>query len=477
MSARTRLGYASGSLVTGAFNTLPGLLLLPYLTDTLGVGAALAGAVVLVPKVWDVLLTPLAGRIGDRSHGRWGPRRGHILGGGLGVAAAFALMFAGAAKGPAGALWAAAGFLLTATAFAFFQAAYAALPAEITASPQERVRLVGGRVAGIAVAALVAGSAAPAVVEAGGGGLSGHRWAGLFGALVIAAGTLGVFLGTSRAGATASTGSAGAPRDGGTRHPAGPRAWFAVLRGDPQYAALLRGAAALVVGTGVLLAGCPYYAEHVLERPGMTGVLVAAFVLPNLFTTGLWSRVGARYGHRRVLGLSCALFGGGSLLLFAAPVLPLFWAPVALLVVGAGHAGQLLFLYAMLAECSARDAVRTGRSRAGAMSGLFSAGEALGLAVGPFLMGLVLQLSGYVSSDTGHATGQSSGAAWGVLAGMALLPALATAAGLVLLRGFRPASPAPVDPAPVDPAPGAVAAAAAARAELTPAGGRPPVRG
>ncbi|WP_042804876.1 MFS transporter, partial [Streptomyces sp. C] len=134
MSARTRLGYASGSLVTGAFNTLPGLLLLPYLTDTLGVGAAVAGAVVLVPKVWDVLLTPYAGRISDRTRGRWGPRRGHVLGGGLGVAAAFALMFAGAAHGSAGALWAAAGFLLTATAFAFFQVAYAALPAEIATS-------------------------------------------------------------------------------------------------------------------------------------------------------------------------------------------------------------------------------------------------------------------------------------------------------------------------------------------------------
>ncbi|MEU9715466.1 MFS transporter [Streptomyces sp. NPDC047976] len=470
MSARTRLGYASGSLVTGAFNTLPGLLLLPYLTDTLGVGAAVAGAVVLVPKVWDVLLTPYAGRISDRTHGRWGPRRGHVLGGGLGVAAAFALMFAGAARGPAGALWAAAGFLLTATAFAFFQVAYAALPAEIATSARDRVRLVGGRVAGIAVAALVAGSAAPAVVEAGGGGLSGHRWAGLFGALVVAVGTLGVFFGTARA--TAPGGAASppaAPREAGLEAGraggAGPRAWFAVLRADAHFAALLRGATVLVVGTGVLLAGCPYYAEHVLERPGMTGVLVAAFVLPNLFTTALWSRVAARYGHRRVLVLSCALFAGGALLLPAAPLMPAFWAPVALLVVGTGHAGQLLFLYAMLAECAAGDAVRTGRSRAGAMSGLFSAGEALGMAVGPFLMGLVLQASGYVSSDTGHATGQGSGAAWGVLAGMGLLPALAAAAGLVLLRGFRPAA----QPAPAGPA-------KAVAAGFTPAGGRPPVR-
>ena len=36
---RVRAGYSLGSLVTGAFGTVPGLLLLPYLTDTLGVAA------------------------------------------------------------------------------------------------------------------------------------------------------------------------------------------------------------------------------------------------------------------------------------------------------------------------------------------------------------------------------------------------------------------------------------------------------
>ena len=32
-----RWGYGSGSVATGAFGTVPGLMLLPYLTDTLGI--------------------------------------------------------------------------------------------------------------------------------------------------------------------------------------------------------------------------------------------------------------------------------------------------------------------------------------------------------------------------------------------------------------------------------------------------------
>ncbi|AEV81631.1 major facilitator superfamily transporter [Actinoplanes sp. SE50] len=50
-------GYAFGSLVTGAFGTVPGLLLPPYLTDTLGVAAGVAGLLVLSPKAWDALST------------------------------------------------------------------------------------------------------------------------------------------------------------------------------------------------------------------------------------------------------------------------------------------------------------------------------------------------------------------------------------------------------------------------------------
>ena len=67
LPGRVRRGYGLGSVATGAFGTVPGLLLLPYLTDRLGIAAGLAGLIVLLPKAWDVLLNPIAGRVSDRS--------------------------------------------------------------------------------------------------------------------------------------------------------------------------------------------------------------------------------------------------------------------------------------------------------------------------------------------------------------------------------------------------------------------------
>src|SRR6187549_3473110 len=115
---RVLAGYSVGSLVTGAFGTVPGLLLLPYLTDTLGIAAGVAGLLVLLPKAWDVLVNPLAGRLSDQR----GDRRQFILLAGLALAVLFASMFAGPfGSGPDAGAYVAITFLATATAFALFQ--------------------------------------------------------------------------------------------------------------------------------------------------------------------------------------------------------------------------------------------------------------------------------------------------------------------------------------------------------------------
>lgn len=63
-------------------------------------------------------------------------------------------------------------------------------------------------------------------------------------------------------------------------------------------------------------------------------------------------------------------------------------------------------------------------------------GETFGLALGPGVYGLVLHLSGYVSSDTGAAAAQSDTARLGVLLGFTILPALLVAPPLLLLRHY-----------------------------------------
>ena len=55
------LAYGAGSIGSGIISTVPGLLLLFYLTDTLGVPAGLAGMAVLLPRLLDLVSDPIVG--------------------------------------------------------------------------------------------------------------------------------------------------------------------------------------------------------------------------------------------------------------------------------------------------------------------------------------------------------------------------------------------------------------------------------
>src|SRR5699024_5442539 len=151
--------YAAGSLGTGAFGTLPGLVLAYYLTDSIGVAAALATGLVLVPTVIDVLGYPLIGALTDRASHRSGRRTGLMLGGALALHVLFVATLAaraGWSTAAAGA-WVMGFFLLGSLAYSCFQVPYLALPAELTDDPGARVTILAWRVAVLAGTILVVG--------------------------------------------------------------------------------------------------------------------------------------------------------------------------------------------------------------------------------------------------------------------------------------------------------------------------------
>ncbi|MBQ1027002.1 MFS transporter [Micromonospora sp. C95] len=435
-------GYALGSLATGAFGTVPGLLLLPYLTDTLGVTAGVAALLVLLPKAWDVLVNPVAGRISDRTRSRWGARRPYLLFGGLALAILFGAIFAAPfGAGPASGAYVAVAFLATATAFAFFQVPYVAMPAELTSDYAERTRMMTWRIAVLALAILVAGAVAPLVRDAAGGGVPGHRWMGVFVAALIALGAVGAFLGTRSA-----------PQGAVGESEPSLRAQLTVAARNRPFRALLLCFVVQSAGVATILAGVQYFADHVLEDP-TTGptVLFVCFVGPALVVMPLWSRVGARVGKLAALVAASLILAAGGLALVAAPVLPAAVVYLLVALLGVGYAGQQVFALAMLPDCIAYDTARTGRRQAGVFTGVWTAGETFGLALGPGIYGLVLAVTGYVSSTTGTSATQSDTARLGVLLGFTVLPALLIGLATLLLRPYD-LTPARLSPATLPPA-------------------------
>jgi len=423
LPVRTRFGYAVGSLSTGAFGTVPGLLLLPYLTDTLAVSASVAGLLVLLPKAWDVFFNPIAGRISDRTTGKLGARRPFLIYGGVALAICFAALFIGpnTSSAAVNALYVAAVFLLCATAFAFFQVPYNALPAELTTSPSERTRLTAWRIAVLSIAILISGAGAPALRDAV-GGLAGYRIMGIAVGVLILVGAIGVFIGTARTRVAPPLPSIGTWRE-----------TIVAVRDCPSFRVLLVAFVIQSVGIGTLLAGVDYLARVALEDKGTQPLLFAAFVGPALLVMPVWQRVAARHGKRFGYVVSTVVFAVGLLGVVGARVFPSIVIVLFVAVAGIGYAGMQVFAYSLLPDVISNEEGRTGQVRAGVFAGVWTAGETLGLALGPALYGLVLAIGGYVSS-AGESVSQPASAVTSVVVGVALVPAVFALASLPLLR-------------------------------------------
>lgn len=423
----THVGYALGSIGTAAFGTVPGLLLLYYLTDVLGVAAGIAGLVVFAPKAWDVLLNPWIGSRSDRTESRWGPRRPWMLAGGLALPPLFVLVFAGPGAPPAlAATWVAVTFLLAATAYGCFQVPYVAQPAEITDDPGERSTLMSWRVAALALGILLAGAGAPAVVDAFGDGRAGYLAMSVFVAVLLAAGMLGAVAGTRRA-----------PTLTRVRSEGGLGQTLRLAWASRPFRVLLVGFVVQALGIGVMLAGVPYYSEQVLDDPAAGTLLFAALVGPAILVMPLWLRVARRTGKRSGLLAASALFTAGAALLVVVPTGGTAVALPLVVLVGVGYAGMQMFPLSMLPDVIAADETASGQRRAGVFTGVWTAAETLGLAVGPGLLGVLLAVAGYVSSTGDDVVAQSDPAVLAVRLGFSVVPALLVLLSLPVLARYR----------------------------------------
>lgn len=425
LTRRSRIGYALGGIASGTYGTVPGLILMPFLTDLLGVEAAVAGMIVFAPKAWDFFLNPVAGRISDRSRHPHDRRRPFVLRAGILLALAFAAMFFGPTAPPlAGALWVLALFLASATVYAFFQVPYLAMSAEITDDYSERTRLIAWRVVVFSLAILVSGATAPALVELA-GGVAGYRLMAGAMAVLILVGTIGVWWGTRRAPLT-------------REEVAGGRLFgqLAEVLRDRDARNLIVAYVLQAVAIGMVLGGVVYVARHVVHDPGVATIAFVCFVAPAIVLTPAWSRLGRAIGKQRGFAVATGVLTVGLIALLAARTGEVTVLLVAAGVVGVGYAGTQLFPLAMLPDLAAEDAKRSGTNRIGMISGVWSGFELLGYALGPAILGLVLSLGGYRAS-AGDVVAQSGVAQWAIVLGVSAIPALLCAVSLVPLSRYR----------------------------------------
>lgn len=429
-NARLYLGWGLGAFCTSMLINSTGLLHLRFMTDSLGMGAALAGTLVALSKVYDGLTDPLMGVISDRTRSRWGRRRPWLLLGALMCALAMLAMFNVPVFESPTALtaWMVGVLLFFASGYTVYRIPYLALGADISRSFEGRSRLMTFQVYGSSLGGLVATSAAPFLLAMGGGGRESHEVMSWVLATLILLSGLACFRLTD----TAPAGELVAPPHYTLREK------FSALAQNRPFVCLIVAKVVLFVGLALHISAVAFFMRHGLN---LTDFSLGTMFLLRTFTTigsqALWPKIAARLGRRNAL---IAAISADVMLYGAWWLLPSEGAATGLMVLGflqGISAGGVIFnIQCMLPDTMDYDAQKFGLRREGLFAGIFVMTEKFTSAMATAIFGTFIGAMGYVAAaDVGVA--QPASALLAIRLSVSVLPAALMLLSIFVLLGYR----------------------------------------
>ncbi|MBR2173530.1 MFS transporter [Sphingopyxis sp.] len=379
------IAYGSGDLAFNLYFTFCSLFLLYFYTDVLGLSASVAGLIIMAALVWEGITDPAMGVIASRTRSRFGSYRPYLLFGAPILAIAFIAMFL--PLGLSG--YALAAFCLTThilfrTVYTVVNIPFVALSARMSADSLARSRLAGARMLFAILTGLFLAAATLPLVARLGGGREGFLWVA---ALYAAIATL-VLLNCFRKTREAIGEAPGAhPTLGAMLRAVRSNRVFLLLLG-----ATLIGSVGYAMGGKALLYYMKYYAgsEETITI-GLT-ISLASAALSML----LWVKLTQRIGKRAVWLSGIAISATANILIFALGPKAGGLLYGLLAVSGVGNAAFVLTFWSMLPDTVEVGEWQTGLRAEGALVGFLAFTQKVALGVGTGLIGILLDVIGYV---------------------------------------------------------------------------------
>jgi GPH family glycoside/pentoside/hexuronide:cation symporter len=422
LPAKVVFGWGLGSLgLSTILNTL-NVLLLAYLTLVVGLEPALAGSLILIAKVYDVVTDLPMGWLSDRTVTPWGARRPYLLAAGFVTPLAMALLFSAPLLDPTNYVLVA--LLLYATGYTLFNVPYLSMPAELAPDTHVRTRMMAYRSAFIAGGTFFGVSAAPYLVGSMGGGAEGYAALGKVMAVIIALAFFGCFW---------LTGSVKPSPAQEVYMPL--RRQLAAIFSNRYFLALMAikitHLLALATGAGSLFFFMKYALGYDLKVLGMYGAVSTLFwALSMPFWTRLARTRGKRAGYF-VATLAYVLVTLTWLLAGSGEPMPLLMLRA--MAFGVVSGGMLLMGNAMLQDIMDRDFRDTGKRKNGLFAGMYSLTEKITSGIGAQLLGAILSISGF----NRMAIEQPASAIEGIYLAAAAIPAILMLISLVPIWWYR----------------------------------------
>jgi len=413
---------------TGVFSVAPGLLLLIYMTDTLAIPSTLAGIAVFTPKLWDVVTDPVMGFVSDCTRTRWGRRRPYLLAGSILMWVAFSLLFIAPEfeSTISTFLYVMLIYLFCTSAYTVYVVPYMAMPAEMTDDIHERTTIISFRMTLAFIGMLVAGVAAPLIVDAAGGGREGYA---------VMSVSVGTFCGVVMLFSFFATRSL--PFKQQTLVKRRLRQQIAIAFQNRAFKVLLATFLIQLTAAGTALGTMPYFVKYVLEQgAAVFSALFLCMFGTAILTMPIWAKLSRHSGKYKAYVIACSIYGLASAsLVFASADYPLALIYLNLCCMGLGFSGLQMLPYSTLTDIIEHDAIVSGMRREGAFTGIWVATEKTGFALGGLAAGVVFGLFGFIESKTGDVV-QPESAILAISYTISLVVAIAVSISLLVLRSY-----------------------------------------
>ncbi|MFS8861246.1 MFS transporter [Synechococcus sp. H60.1] len=421
----TKLAYGVGDLGTGMTANILIFFLLPFLTNTVGLAAGLAGSIYAITRFWDALNDPLIGILSDRTRSRWGRRRPWLLFSALPFALTFAAQWWIPFPGRTGLLF--AYYLAVSLLFnTFYSAAnipYASLTAELTQDYDERTQLNQFRFAFSVGGSMVAVVTFPLLVNLLPDRAAGHLLAGACFGVISALPLLLCFWGVREQY----------------------QSWRDPLPLLQQLRVAFSNRPYLFV-SGIYLCSwlafqftatiIPYFIVFWMQLPEVwISLVVLAVQSVAVLTLFAWTRLSAHLGKRAMylIGAGFWLISQAGLF-FLQPGQERFMIALALLAGVGVSATAYLGPWSMLPDVIDLDELQTGERREGIFYALMVFLQKVGLGLGLFFLGQVLEWSGFIPSVAGEPPStQPESALLAIRLAIGPLPAVVLIGGILLV--------------------------------------------
>ena len=385
LKLKQKLAYGAGDLGPAITTNLLSFFLLPFLTDIAGIAPGLAGSLLAIGKLWDVVVDPVVGVLTDRTRSRWGRRRPWLLFGAIPFGLAFFALWQ--VPFPGNPWYYGIALVLFTTFFTVVNLPYTALTPELTQDYNERTSLTNFRFAFSISGSLVSGVLHPLIVGQFPGNLAlGYSVSmGLWTVLAVLP-LFWCFWGVEERFSSERS-----------EMPLGTQVRVALSNRPYLFVIGIYLCSWLAVQLTATI--IPYYITYWMRLPNtwIAGIILAVQGT-SLVMLFVWSAVSNKIGKKNVylIGMSLWIVAQVGLLVLQ-PGQTILMVILAILA-GMGVSTAYLIPWSMIPDVIELDELETGERREGIFYAFMVLLQKISIALGLFLVGQALQATHFISA-------------------------------------------------------------------------------